>query len=475
MRRNQLLALLVSVSTQPAFAQVLTRRPAEPAQPPTVAAPTSVVTPTMSLIVPVGTPLKVALDKEVRVQDAGQLIHAKVVEPVYAFDKVVVPAGSEVVGHISEIDSVSKTARTIQAMNANFSPRRQVHVLFDTLQLADGRTIPLKATVSPASQGTLQFVSANSAPQTKTQAAHSAASREVTEVRKEIKTDWESAKNPLHAPGKVHRFKRLAVAQLPYHPQYMEPGTTFDADLQQPLDFGTEPVAPDSLSQIGTELPPGSTVHALLVTPLSSATTRKGDPVEAVISQPLFVSDHLVLPEGSRLQGSVLQARPARRLGRNGQLRIVFHRVVPPNGVQQALQASLEGVEVSNGEHLSLDSEGGAQVVTPKTRYLTTGLAIALASSSLSSDHDRDFHPDGGGGDVGGGAANGASGFGLVGTLVGALAHSRAVASAFGVYGASMSVYSHFLAKGHDVVYPKDMAMMIGLGAPATQNQKPGN
>ena len=27
-----------------------------------------------------------------------------------------------------------------------------------------------------------------------------------------------------------------------------------------------------------------------------------------------------------------------------------------------------------------------------------------------------------------------------------------------------MSVYSHFLARGRDVIYPKDMSMLIGLG-----------
>ena len=78
-------------------------------------------------------------------------------------------------------------------------------------------------------------------------------------------------------------------------------------------------------------------------------------------------------------------------------------------------------------------------------------------------DNDGDFH-HGGAGDVGSGAANGASGFRFLGTIVGALAHSRIVTSGFGFYGAGMSVYSHFLARGRDVVYPKDMSMMIGLG-----------
>jgi hypothetical protein len=84
-------------------------------------------------------------------------------------------------------------------------------------------------------------------------------------------------------------------------------------------------------------------------------------------------------------KGSVLESRPARRLGRNGQLRIVFHQLVPPNGIQQTIPASLEGVAVAKGEHLSLDSEGGAQVTTPRTRYLTTAISVALASSSIGT------------------------------------------------------------------------------------------
>jgi len=51
------------------------------------------------------------------------------------------------------------------------------------------------------------------------------------------------------------------------------------------------------------------------------------------------------------------------------------------------------------------------------------------------------------------------------------------VASGFGFYGAAMSVYSHFLARGRDVVHPKDMSMMIGLGTrekPVTSAEPPG-
>jgi hypothetical protein len=211
----------------------------------------------------------------------------------------------------------------------------------------------------------------------------------------------------------------------------------------------------------------GSVVHAWLATPLSSARSRKGDQVEAIISQPLVISDHLYLPQGSRIRGSVLQVRPARRFGRNGQLRIAFHEVVPPNGTEEKIEGALEGLEVAKRENLKLDSEGGAQVTTPKTRYATTGIAVMLAASSASPDADRFRHGEEGGhggGDIAGGTANGVSGFKLVGALVSALARSRVVTTGFGSYGAAMSIYSHFLARGRDVVYPKDMSMMLALG-----------
>src|SRR6202521_4765004 len=58
---------------------------AEPAPPQTVA-----------LTVAKGAPLQVALDQEIRLKKVGQPVHARLVEPVYAFDHIVVPVSSEV-------------------------------------------------------------------------------------------------------------------------------------------------------------------------------------------------------------------------------------------------------------------------------------------------------------------------------------------------------------------------------------------
>jgi len=434
------------------------------ASPPQTAQPVAV-----AMSVPAGTPVKVALDSEVRIRQVGQPIHGKTMEPVFAFDKLLIPVGTPVNGRVSAIDAVPKKTRTLEAMDGNFSPVRAVHVQFDELVMADGRRVPLQTVASPAPDGVLRFVPANEKTEKKNK-VQDAASKKVSATRQEIRRQWAELQKQIHQPGKMHKLKRLAVAQLPVHPQYIDVGTSFNADLLQPLDFGTESVKPEALTNIGAPPPSGSVVHARLITPLSSSTSRKGDAVEALITEPLVASDHLILPEGSVIRGSVMQVQPARRLARNGQLRILFHEVAPPNGIEQKVETSLEGVAVAKGEHLKLDAEGGAQVTTPRTRYLTTGIQVMLAAASAAPDSDRHLHGGGGGGDTGPSAANGASGFRFVGMIVGAFARSRVVATGFGAYGAASSIYYHFLARGRDVVYPKDMAMVIGLG---TRESKP--
>jgi hypothetical protein len=420
-----------------------------------------------------GTPIKVALDSEVRIQKVGQLVHGKTTDPVYAFDKLLIPAGTVVDGKIEAIDGVPKTVRVQNALDANFSPVRNVRLQFEELVMADGRHVPIKTVASPAPNEILQFVSASEKGDKKKKPTETA-STEVSEAKHEIKRQlnkqvnqrWSNLKRQVREPLKT--LKNYAIAQSPVHRQYLHAGTSFNADLLQPLDFGTEAVKPEALTSVGVPPPSGSVVHARLVTPLNSSTTKEREPVEAVITEPLVVADHLILPEGSVIKGSVVQVQPARRLSRNGQLRVLFHEVAPPNGIEQNVEASLEAVAVAKSAHLKLDAEGGAQVTTPRTRYLTTGIAVALAAGG-SGDRDAGA-PGQSVGEASKGAAQGASGFRLVGTVLSLTARSPALSATMGAYGAASSIYYHFLARGRDVVYPKDMAMIVGLG---TRDSKP--
>ena len=456
--------LLILVAAIGICAQTLKYRPEKP---PETQVPAQPEPPTIPLTVPTGTPLKVAIGNEVRIRRAGQPIRGKTTEPIYAFDKLLVPVGTEVTGKIAEIDDVSTGMRTLSVLNADLSPERKVRVEFDELLMPDGRQLPIHTVVTPGA-GVLQLVTAPESNQSKVAQGKAAAKGKLSEARRGIKKQIASMKQQVSGPNKVHRLEKFALSQSPYRPQYINSGTSFNADVQESLAFGSEQLRPETLSEVGTLPPTGGVVHAWLTTPLDSATTKKGDPVDAIVSQPLVIGDKLYLPERSELKGTVLQVRPARRFARNGQLRIAFHEVVPPNGIEQKIEATLQGLEVAQGENLTLDSEGGAQVKAPKTRYLTTGFAVMLAASSSRPDEDHGGVHGGAAGGGGGGALNGASGFKLVGMLIGAFAHSQPLTAGFGAYGAARSVYGNFLARGRNVVYPKDMSMVLAL----TSSQK---
>jgi hypothetical protein len=443
------------------------RKPAPPSSNPAPAQPQ-----TVALTVAKGSPLQVALDQDVRVKRVGQPIHGRIVEPVYAFDRIVVPVGTEVLGRVTKIETLSGGKRTQAALNADFTPTRKIEVGFDELVLGDGRRFPLHASVTPGSGQIIQLVTAAN-EKAKKNVVQDKASEKINEAKQQAHQEWDNAMQQLKTPGKIKRLKRYGEAQLPVHRQYLPAGTVYFAELQDPLNFGSEvmtvPMASALSNSIsGNALPEGSVVHARLVTPLSSATSHKGQDVEAVLSQPLMDGDRLILPQGSRLKGTVKQAQPARRMKKNGQLRIAFSELTPPDGIEQKIVSTLQGVQAGKDANVKLDSEGGAEATTSKSRYLGTAVSLGLAVLAASSGQDHD-------GDAGGhsGATGGLGGFKLVGMIVGAAARSRAFGVTMGAYGGAMSIYSHFIARGREVEFPKNTAMEIGIGTRAATEAPP--
>jgi type IV secretory pathway VirB10-like protein len=424
---------------------------------------------TVALSVAKGSPLQVALDNEVQVKKVGQPIRGRIVEPVYAFDHIVIPVGSTVIGKVTKIESLSEGKRTLAALNADFTPVRKVEVGFDELVLADGRHFTLHTSVTPGSGQIIQLVTAANTKEKKN-TVKDMAFEKTNQAKQQAHQRWDNAMKQIKTPGKVRRIERYGEAQSPIHRQFIPAGTVYFAELQDPLDFGNEVMTVPMASSIGGALPEGSVVQARLVTPLSSATAHKGQNVEAVLSQPLMDGTTLILPQGSRLKGSVKQASPARRMKKNGQLRIAFSEVVPPDGIEQKVVSTLEGVQAGKNANVKLDAEGGAEATTSKSRYL--GTAVSLGLAMMSAGRGRDHDGDGGGGG-GSGAAGGVRGFKLVGMVMGALVRSRAFGTTMGAYGAAVSVYSNFMARGHEVEFPKNTAMQIGIGTRAATAKPP--
>jgi hypothetical protein len=393
--------------------------------------------------VPPGVPLRVALEHRVAIKRVGEPIQGRLVDPVYIFDRMVLPAGSVVQGHIAAIGGVPIGRRLMALLNGNLTPPREVRAQFDALELSDGSRLSVR---TAPSRGT----------------AHTARIGKPGKKGEELGEMNRAAILAFKNPGKLSQLKSRLFEMLPYHRQAWSAGTLFNGVLQEPL---AAPAASHVDGQ--TDYPAiaesgAQEVSARLLTPIGSATARRGAPVEAVVTRPVFSTAHvLLIPEGTHLLGDVVEAQRARLLHRNGKVLFVFRQIKPPAGATQGIQGYLEGVEADFNQHLALDAEGATHVSSPKTRLIFPAIAAAVAGLSFHQDYNARGIPDQ---DMGGRAESGAVGLGLIGTLLTQVG-PRPFASSIAITGAAFSIYSNFIGRGQDVLLPVNTPVKISLMA----------
>ena len=98
--------------------------------------------PNVALSVPAGAPVRLYLTKRFSSR-VGTQVEGKILEPVFAFDREVVPAGSAVTGMVSRTQPVSKWLRLRSILNGDFTPLHTAWVKFDSLTLPAGNQFPL--------------------------------------------------------------------------------------------------------------------------------------------------------------------------------------------------------------------------------------------------------------------------------------------------------------------------------------------
>ena len=403
-------------------------------------------------MVETGRPLRVALDSRVRVENQGQVVTATLVEPVYAFDRVVIPKGTKVIGHVERLDGLKTRIRLVHALQFDFSPPRRVVLTFDRLAMSGGQEITIATRVGPGIRDLVRETARDPA----TDGLGSRPRRLATETIASIKR-----------PGKVRRLKDAVLASLPFHRQYLPEGTVYDAELLAPLTFGR--VTPAPSAPPGEAPPPDSVLSARLVTGADSATTPRGTPIYAVLTKPLFSSDQrLIFPEGTRVSGEVTFAKGARRFHRNGQLRMLFNEIQAEAGGPEPLLASLHAAESERSARLSVDDEGGATLTNTKARFIAPAIsAVAVGTSFLREGiHDP--------GEPGYSPAatepstlgTGASGFAALGVLgMGVSQAYRPAGVALGIAGLARNLYGSIVGKGREVSFVAGTRIQIQLAA----------
>jgi hypothetical protein len=411
------------------------------------------------LVLPAGTPLQVKIEKRIRIKGVNQQIEGRVVQPVFVFNKEVIPTGSEVIGHVAHLNPIKRQKRFKAVLNGDFTPLRNPEIQFDVLKLLDGKTMPLKTGI--ASQwGVIAPLGKRMQARKKNSLIGTTFGRvriELLNARQEIVTE-------INSQPKWDRLQEEAYSRLPYHPQFLPANTRLSAQLKEPLAFGIETIAAREVEQTG--LPPPDTVVTARLLSTVSSNSDTGSKVLAIVSEPFYSADrHLILPEGTRLIGTVVQAEPARWFRRSGKLRLRFRKMelpepVPMTNRQLSVEATVARVDAIRKVRIKIDDEGVMKSIEPKTRFIAPAVQMFLGVNVLD-DTNKNAQSQSANRVVR--AIAGASGLGLVGSI--AAQFSSEAATGIGLYGAGWSVFNHVVARGHNILLAQDTPLQIRFGA----------
>ena len=436
-----LFAATVATTTGSAFAQDLAPQPAE--------------------LVPAGVPLRVELDKSYPLR-AGTRIQGHLTEAVYLIDHVAIPADSKVYGAIINERSVSRQVRTAAMFNGDLTPLKNADVTFSDLETPDGRHFYIDTDATERTSKVVRMAAPEEAPTHK----RSLVQRIAAAFRW---TKRETAAG-FTAPHKWDSAQQALFAQVPVHPQKLWAGTQYDAELKEPLELTGQSVPAPAEAADLNELKLTGNIEARLVDPVDSNTARPGMPVEAVLTQPLFENESattdqvadatapavgdahgkLLLPEGTHLIGSVVEAKPAGMFGHNGSLRFTFRKAELPAGDERVVHGRVIGVESVRSDRVQIDNEGQIKA-NGSNRFLAP---ITLGALAAVSDN------------TGAGLlkeATAGNGLDLLARVIGTASGSGGLISGFAYYEVGKVVFDTWIARGHEVVFAKNTRLEIEL------------
>lgn len=387
---------------------------------------------------------RVQLDSSAKLK-RDVVVQAHTVEPLYLADRLVIPAGTVVIGHVIQVAAVSRRERLNAISHGDFTPLKTAKIQFDELQLRDGEDVAIKT--APADQGS-EILHFRRATGKRPSLFHRAWAGVVGQEHQAV--------GLVTAPGRMDRLKRFFYSQMPWHPQGIAADSEYDVSL---LDVPADLSPPDlkiedpKPGHDQSRLKRDAVLHARLQSQLNSKSAKPGDLVLATVTQPLYdPQGQIEVPEGAVLRGRVLQGKPAKRWGRNGALRFSFRQVEFPKGFEQNVTGVPTGVDGSRKQSLKLDSEGG---VTPDTdKGFAAPLALGLLATHSLADEDASMA----------GSATASNGFGLIMRIVAVASNSQNFSGIVGMITAGRSVYSRFVARGHNVVFPRNSEVEIEVG-----------
>jgi hypothetical protein len=149
-------------------------------------------------------------------------------------------------------------------------------------------------------------------------------------------------------------------------------------------------------------VPEGTEMTVRLEQALSSRTARVEDRFDATVARPVYVDGRIVVPDGSRVQGTVTVVERAQRPARGGRLNLSFDRLLLDDGTTADLSARIVQVkeDIGSGGTLKQGAIGAAiggilGRVLGGTKGAIVGVLLGGAGGAITSSGDDVELPEG--------------------------------------------------------------------------------
>lgn len=181
-------------------------------------------------------------------------------------------------------------------------------------------------------------------------------------------------------------------------------------------------------------VPAGTSIPAVVSTPLSSEYLTMGQPVSVTLGSDFYYNNTLIAPAGSTVSGTVTQVKKATHGTINGNLRVRFTEIITPYGSRVPISAQ---IRTDDGTGLLV---GGTKMDSAKG--YAKDMAIGAGAGALT---------------------------GLVASAIAGGAVGKGTAIMTGV-GAGAGLAKSLWDKGGDVVIPSNSSIELQVDQPITVN-----
>ena len=132
-------------------------------------------------------------------------------------------------------------------------------------------------------------------------------------------------------------------------------------------------------------LPAGSVIVVKTTSPLQSATAQSGQTFETTVSETVGLDEQSVIPEGSRIRGTVTMARPATRQ-QSGVIEVAFDRITLPDGSSLPITGKLTSTDSTERRQIEQDPNNRVVLVGGRG-----GIGAAIAGAGASRNPNNIF------------------------------------------------------------------------------------